>query len=55
LQEITDDPMDVFVTPLQSEHSNKADANEGNPIYDTDVKDPNANEEDVDSKMQVLL
>ncbi|CAB86473.1 putative protein [Arabidopsis thaliana] len=50
---ITDDPMDVFVTPLQSEHSNKADANEGNPIYDTDVKDPNANEEDVDSKMQV--
>ncbi|CAD5324596.1 unnamed protein product [Arabidopsis thaliana] len=46
--EITDDPMDVFVTPLQSEHSNKDDANEGNPVYDTDVKDQNANEEDVD-------
>jgi len=55
LQEITDDPMDVFVTPLQSEHSNKDDANEGNPVYDTDVKDQNANEEDVDSQMQVLL
>ncbi|CAD5324568.1 unnamed protein product [Arabidopsis thaliana] len=52
-EEITDDPMDVFVTPLQSEHSNQADANEGNPIYDTDVKDQNANEEDVDSQMQV--
>ncbi|CAD5327188.1 unnamed protein product [Arabidopsis thaliana] len=48
--EITDDPMDVFVTPLQSEHSNKDDANEGNPVYDTDVKDQNANEEDVDSQ-----
>ncbi|CAD5324565.1 unnamed protein product [Arabidopsis thaliana] len=51
--EITDDPMDVFVTPLQSEHSNQADANEDNPIYDTDVKDQNANEKDVDSQMQV--
>ncbi|CAD5324729.1 unnamed protein product [Arabidopsis thaliana] len=40
-------------TPLTNTHSNKADANEGNLIYDTDVKDPNANEEDVDSKMQV--
>ncbi|CAD5318327.1 unnamed protein product [Arabidopsis thaliana] len=51
--EITDDPMDVFVTPLQSEHSNNDDANEGNPVYDIDVKYQNANEEDVDSQMQV--
>ena len=55
MQEITDDPMDVFVTPLQSEHSNNDDANEGNPVYDIDVKYQNANEEDVDSQMQVLL
>ena len=52
---ITDDPMDVFHTPLESHDCYKDDAKEGNPIFDTGVKDPNGNDADDEGKIQVLL
>ena len=54
-QVITDDPMDVFHTPLESHDCYKDDAKEGNPIFDTGVKDPNGNDADDEGKIQVLL
>ncbi|OAP08930.1 hypothetical protein AXX17_AT2G07370 [Arabidopsis thaliana] len=52
---ITDDPMDVFHTPLESHDSYKDDAKEGNPIFDTGVKDPNGNDADDEGKIQDTL
>ncbi|CAD5324580.1 unnamed protein product [Arabidopsis thaliana] len=49
---ITDDPMDVFHTPHESQDSYKDDAKEDNPIYDTGAKDPNGNEADDEGKIQ---
>ena len=52
---ITDDPMDVNHTPHESQDSEKDDATEDNPIYDTGAKDPNDNEPDDEGKIHVLL
>ncbi|KAG7656392.1 hypothetical protein ISN44_As01g033880 [Arabidopsis suecica] len=49
---ITDDPMDVNHTPHESQDSEKDDATEDNPIYDTGAKDPNDNEPDDEGKIQ---
>ncbi|CAB78934.1 hypothetical protein [Arabidopsis thaliana] len=51
---ITDDPMDVNHTPHESQDSEKDDATEDNPIYDTGAKDPNDNEPDDEGKIQDL-
>ncbi|AAG35101.1 unknown protein [Arabidopsis thaliana] len=48
---ITDDPMDVNHTPHESQDSEKDDATEDNPIYDTGAKDPNDNEPDDEGKI----
>ncbi|CAD5328428.1 unnamed protein product [Arabidopsis thaliana] len=49
---ITDDPMDVNHTPHELQDSEKDDATEDNPIYDTGAKDPNDNEPDDEGKIQ---
>lgn len=36
---LSSDPMDVFLTPLQSEEHNINDNHQGNPIFDTANKD----------------
>nr|AAD28057.1 hypothetical protein [Arabidopsis thaliana] len=47
--------MDVFHTPLESHDCYKDDAKEGNPIFDTGVKDPNGNDADDEGKIQDTL